>query len=478
MTTAQRNTLAVGQTAPAVASVVQALDLNWQARDALQHFLASRGGKLSVPTVSEINAYLEVSLEEHKPRTAFAQFGYLQAAAAQVWGTQETSHFALVLRNARVKPKGVRLNEWERATTAIARLPPEWQNLMANFLQRSRNNSVNPSRDSIWSASYTTAVARALARWWNYCAETGTDILPSGTSLEAFARDVHNDGEDCAVGSAAHYLTRIYAGFRTVLQPGYASEGCQFVVDSWREEGKALGTPTKTGNQYVTASAIYAHGFEIMAAARASSMYGTRSATAYRNGLLLAIAIALPQRARALSVLENGTTLQLLERPLIQIKIPGSALKKPEADKPNESFERVFDNDQLWDAIEEYFRMFRPLFDQGSMLFPSVHAQGGTISEARIGVIAGNLLTEQFGVRISIHLFRDNVATEASENMSSGPRIASALLDHHDEATTQRNYDRAEGVKAVHDHEDFLSRRRTKPTGLLTWETEPDDLLA
>jgi integrase len=476
MTAEQRNTLAVDQTASAVSSVVQSLNMNYQRRDALQHFLASRGSKLSVPTAAEISTYLEGDLKEHKPATAFARFSHLQAAAALVWGTQETSHFAMVLRDARVKTKNARLNEWERAASAIKRLPPEWRHPMMNFLRRSRDNLVNPSRGIVWSASYTTAVARALARWWDYCAETGTVTLPSGTSLEAFARYVHNDGEDCAVGSTSHYLTRIYSGFRTVLRPGYSSNGCQFVVDWWREKGKALGTPTKSGSQYVTASAIYAHGFEIMATALRSSMYGIRSATAYRNGLLLAIAIALPQRARALSVLEFGTTLKLLERPSIQIKIPGNALKVPEADKSNQKFERVFNNDELWDAIEEYVRTFRPLFDQGSMLFPSVHAQGGAISEARIGTIAGDLLLEKFGVRISVHLLRDNVATEASESMASGARTASSLLAHRDETTTQRNYDRAVGVKAVHDYEDFLSRRRRKPTGLLIWEPEPDEL--
>lgn len=64
-------------------------------------------------------------------------------------------------------------------------------------------------------------------------------------------------------------------------------------------------------------------------------------------------------------------------------------------------------------------------------------------------------------MRIPIHRFRDNVATEASENLIGGAYAAKTLLRHVDEAITLRHYDHAEGLKFAGEFEDFIEGRRT-----------------
>ncbi len=74
---------------------------------------------------------------------------------------------------------------------------------------------------------------------------------------------------------------------------------------------------------------------------------------------------------------------------------------------------------------------------------------------------------ERLGVRISIHRFRDNVATEASEAMPDGGRLAPSLLGHRDAATAARHYDHSEGMAAAQGFARVLAGRRTRRTDLL-----------
>ncbi|TDK43838.1 hypothetical protein [Antarcticimicrobium luteum] len=89
------------------------------------------------------------------------------------------------------------------------------------------------------------------------------------------------------------------------------------------------------------------------------------------------------------------------------------------------------------------------------------------ITSKHLGRLTGNLTEREFGVRIPIHRLRDNVATEASENLIGGAYAAKTLLRHVDESITGRHYDRSEGLKAAAEFEDFVERRRTVTTELI-----------
>jgi integrase len=250
------------------------------------------------------------------------------------------------------------------------------------------------------------------------------------------------------------------AGLAVATGGRFRSDACDFVVADWRERARAQGATTKSGSQLVGASALYGFGFRVMAEANACPMRGIRAATLFRNGLILAVGAALPERARALTWLEFDRTLTLIDRTHIHVDLPGKALKYPEARKAREGYDVVFENRGLAEALHAYRADFRHIFDDGLHLFPSVHGKSGAITSKHLGRLTGALTEREFGVRIPIHRVRDNVATEASENLIGGAYAAKTLLRHVDDSVTRRHYDRSEGLKATDEFEDFIETRR------------------
>lgn len=118
-------------------------------------------------------------------------------------------------------------------------------------------------------------------------------------------------------------------------------------------------------------------------------------------------------------------------------------------------------------AITKYFRDFRPIFDGGRLLFPSFHAPMQGISEKQVGQIAEDVTLRELGVRVSVHRFRDNVATEISETTTNGGPLASAVLGHRDSSTTVRHCDHSQFFQVASEYSDFVDLRRSVPTELL-----------
>ncbi len=381
----------------------------------------------AIPGRDDLTAHIDARVSPVGDK-AFEEFAHLQRVAACVWGAGRTSHFAIVLRNARVAPKRVKNDRWQKPQLAIKRLPMEWRMAMQQQADMSKSRSSIPGL-KIWGPDYTLAVSLALGRWAEYARVNGLALVPTGATLERYANwliDPSNADGRVSQRATSDYISRINAGLR-IVEPSSASNARAFVVRYWRERAKSAGTPTKTGKQLVGAVTIYDHGFDLIAAARARPVRGVRAATVFRNGLILVIGVSLPQRARALSALAFGSTLRILGDGAVHVRIPAEMLKVPEDCKDGDPFDVVWHNARLAAVLEEFRRDFRPLFDNGSCLFPNVHAPGQSISEKQIGVLAGDMTKSAFGVRIPIHRFRDNVATESSEHLTGG-RLATAVL--------------------------------------------------
>lgn len=422
------------------------------------------GGPLSaVPSVNELTEHLRLRQAE-VGGVAWAEFAYLQKIAAEVWGPEKTAHFARILRDARVKGKAKDGCRWERAVIMLSRLPEEWQAPLREHISISKKGKAVLGR-TIWSVSYAQSVISALTRWHIYCTEMGIPLTPTGGSLHRYATDLTSRIADRAPVSdrtAADYLQRIMSGLGIVAQRWFVSSACDYVVTDWSERAKSQDSHTKSGAQLVGASRIYTFGFELMQKARSRKMRGLHAAKDFRNGLLLAVAVALPERARALSTLEFDTNLWLVGKESIRIVLPGSALKLPEAQKHMTSVTFILENPSLAAALIEYRTTYRPLFDDGSCLFPSVHGKTGPVTERHLGRLAGDLLEAEFVTRVSLHRIRDNVATEASEVLHDGGRSATVLLRHRDRAVTQRHYDHSEGILAAVQFGRSIDARRTK----------------
>ncbi len=418
-----------------------------------------------IPSETELVAHL-AARRELVCDTALAEFAYLQAVAAERWDAAATSRFGRVLRQARARAATPRGSEWDVATRQAGFLPEDWRAPMLRQIDLSRAGLQLP-HVTLWSFSYTTSVLAALLRWLAHCAMTGVSRLATGLDLDRYAEGLVCDTDSqVSIRTAADYVARIAAGL-ALVEPTALSSGRDFVVRDWRERADRSPRHTKTGAQIVGAAAIYALGFEHMAAARAADMRGVRAATRFRDGLILALGAALPQRARALSALAFGSTLSLDAPGRIHVRIPATFQKMPEAEKASAPhFKKTFRNAGLAAALEEYRQDFRPIFDDGNALFPSVKSRGEAITRQQIGRLTGDLTLAAFGTRIPIHRVRDNVATEASEELSGGRLAASGLLDHRDVDVTGRHYDHSDAFKAGTEFDGYIDGRRQNPVDL------------
>ncbi len=419
-----------------------------------------------VPGKSELSAHLQSRLNAAGDK-ALSEFAYVQWVASKKWGAERTAHFGEVLRRYRVFPKPARKTCWQQATEAVLRLPAEWQSPLLDLIAISKAGQKKKDV-RLWSAAHMLNVATALNRWACFCRETATSTLPTGASLDRFGQHLireTSDGLQMTARSAADYLARVLSGMERI-EEGFASSACAFVSEDWCRRAQSLGSTTKTGSQLVSAVALYDLGFEHIEKAKAQAQRGLGAARLFRNGLILAFGAALPQRARALSCLSFGTTLELPIANTVQVKITAAMLKLPQARKLGAPFERSFVNPRLANALTEYQRNFRPIFDEGNALFPSVKCRNVAISEKQIGRLTGDMTQKEFGVRIPIHRVRDNVATDASEQMRAGGRAAASLLGHRSENTVARHYDHSEGVAAASAFGELLASHRVSGVAL------------
>lgn len=425
---------------------------------------ADEGGP--VPGKSELSAHLQSRLNAVGDK-AFSEFAYVQQVASKKWGAERTAHFGEVLRRYRVLPKPVRKTCWQQATEAVLRLPAEWQSPLLDVIAISKAGRKKKGI-RLWSAAHMLNVARALNRWACFCRETATSTLPTGASLDRFGQHLireTSDGLQMTTRSAADYLARVLSGIECI-EEGFASSACAFVSEDWCRRAQSLGSTTKTGSQLVSAVTLYDLGFEHIETAKSQAQRGLSAARLFRNGLILALGVALPQRARALRCLCFGNTVELPDAHSVHVKIPAAMLKLPEARKLGAPFERNFVNPRLAAALMEYQRSFRPIFDEGDVLFPSVMCRHVAISEKQISRLTGDMTQKAFGVRIPIHRVRDNVATDASEQMRAGGRAAASLLGHRSEKTVARHYDHSDGLAAANAFGELLASYRVSSVAL------------
>ncbi|TYB81714.1 site-specific integrase [Maritimibacter fusiformis] len=414
---------------------------------------------MPAPDHTEVSGYLEALCARLGEQYAAAELAYIQIGAPLLWGAPIAGMIGKILRQSRCTPKVAAKSIDERARNAISSLPQEWQGkLVAKLISEPGPNSEK------WSANHVQSVAHALARWCRASAVLGQELRPTGTSFHIYATDLRADG--VSDRSVADYLSRILSGFRVVADPSFHSTGCEHVIARHDALAKVAGRPTKTGAQIVGASTIFDLGVDLMDAARENGPRGLHVARDFRNGLLLSFAAALPQRARALSHLAFGTTVVLLEKPYVHVVLPGRMLKMREAKKRFAGYDKVLINPVLWSALDDYQRSFRPLFDDGPALFPSMVDMGAAITSPQLGRLVGDLTCKHLGVRVGIHRVRDNVATEASEEIQSGGYLAPALLGHKSAATTMDSYDHAQGMRAAREHGAHIAGLRSAPTTL------------
>ncbi|MEH6507902.1 MAG: hypothetical protein V7786_16660 [Sulfitobacter litoralis] len=307
-------------------------------------------------------------------------------------------------------------------------------------------------------------MAEALAGWARF---RNGDTWSALTGAEMVRYAAHLDGAGVWVSGVLSALTKVYMCYTHILSPGFCSKACQTVLRDLKGRATTAGPCRKTPSQVVPASLVYQTGIDMLDEARKGPSHDMQSATLYRNGLLLTVAAALPLRRRALASLDLATSFCLDDQQGIQIDIAGQFLKLRQDRKSYERFQAYVSSRALWGAVQEWVERFRPMFDDGTAMFPSVRVRGEALVSDVVGQVFGDTTEKRLGVRVPIHRIRDCVATEAIEEMDHGAGWARYLLGHKTAQTTTGFYDHSTGVAVSREFGRLVAARRSDPEDLL-----------
>ncbi len=425
-----------------------------------------RGGRNGPPSPADWEDFLALQREARGDDAAFSLVERLLPHVTVRWGADAAGVATRALRAARCALTCATATDWGRAEVAIARLPAEWQEPYRTVLLRSREAAGRPINPAgpVLSAATLRSTAYTLSAWRAWCDKAERSFSPSAGGFEDWANDMKALGH--TPGAIAGQLRAALIGLRLVC-PDADFRGAVWVASDWSDEACLVPPPTKPAAGVVPATEIFALGRRLVVEADAWPLRNITTACAYRDGLLLMVATALPQRARALSRLDSASTFRLLKQQIIRVDLPGRVLKRREGRKRLPGYHATLENPVLWEACDRYLRHYRPLFDEGSHLWPSTRRRGKALDPQRLSEIVAGLTQEHLGTHVSIHRLRDAVATEACEDMPEGGRIAPTLLGHADPRVTDRHYDHSAGVSAARDLAAVLPKAARRRPSLL-----------
>jgi len=229
------------------------------------------------------------------------------------------AHFANVLRAAEVTPKSPRRTSLRQMEQKCAFRPhDQWQSIFAGTIEVFRSWASEEGTSSLEVRALTQNVIRALRGWVAiYCRAQGIPMIPNGcgNTRLASARTVGSKG----FGEERHQIPinrdtyrEIKLVMRSVLLASAADVRLGVIFFFCRKkilEGEGSWTRSrirlheKTGAQLVGAS----RGSMIFASTLMQKLQGPAVFAAciarriFRDGILLSVAVALPQRARAIS---------------------------------------------------------------------------------------------------------------------------------------------------------------------------------
>lgn len=409
-------------------------------------FIEWRGEKLGPPSPAEWDEFLDSLLQTRGEASAFSLVKRLQPYLSDMWGYEVVNDLVYAARLRQCKPQFVSRTEWDKIDLAIERLqlPDDWREQLRICLKRSRDVTKTPlTRDIVYSAATLRGTVYTLSKWYRWCCASGRSLEPSAIALESWAQSMKTRG--LTPSTIGGRLRMVIMGLKIVF-PQTNFDGAAWVTSDWSAASRLVAPPTKHAAGVVPATDIFNLGRQLIAGINTQCLNRITAATAYRDGLLLMIAAALPQRARALSYLDSATTFRLLEWPLIRIDLPGRLLKRRHGKDNSRGYHATLDNSLLWEACAIYFRDHRPLLDDGTHLWSSLRRRGKSLDPQRLSGIIAHLTKKHLGIHVSIHRVRDAVATEVCEHVPSGGQIASRLLDHNDPRIVGRHYDHSTGV--------------------------------
>jgi len=193
---------------------------------------------------------------------------------------------------------------------------------------------------------------------------------------------------------------------------------------------------------------LVALGMQLMAEAdTAAADQPIVRATAYRDGLLIALLAHRPIRGRNLAAIICG-------QHLVRRGAGWWLLFQASETKTRQALELPFPADLVL-PLERYLTEYRPvLLFRGKQRTKSptsalwVSSHGTHMSYAAIGHQVRSRTGTAFGAALSPHLFRDCAATEIAITAPENARSIPSVLGHADPATAERHYNLAGSLEA------------------------------
>ena len=210
----------------------------------------------------------------------------------------------------------------------------------------------------------------------------------------------------------------------------------------------------------VRADKLAALGDSLMSEAEQLVVVDPRAgAILYRDGLVIALLIALPIRRRNLAMMR-------VDRHLIRDEMGYCMAFDAQETKTGERYDAPLP-DELTDRMHRYLSVHRPII-------AGAHDHDGLWASMKRCPMTPEALYERiqlhtraaFGHSVNPHLFRDIAATTLAIEDPANVQIASDLLGHSDPSTTERYYIQASMVEASRKYRNTVLALRDESGGV------------
>ena len=319
---------------------------------------------------------------------------------------------------------------WERACVAAQRLRPG--GVAARMKPSTRTSLVR-------AYGYLLEFCRRNS-FFDQNAEAGAHVMPE--VIDAFVDELHG-----RVGSVtrASYIGKIRR-IATILAPERDLIWLYEIEGDLRYEAR----PRPKYHRIVSSDRLLVLGLELIRRGETSN-YLTDLARArlVRDGLMIALLSLCPIRLRNLAELCVGRQLRRIGE-IWWIILDGAETKTGRPD------ERPVP-EILTGPIDRWLKHWGTLFRKPDDGFWS-STKGGPLAYTYVGHIITETTRRELGVAVNPHLFRDcavyTVATTAGDRMG----IASGLLQHTDQRTVEKYYNKGAMIGAVRRYQQILDQ--------------------
>jgi len=213
-----------------------------------------------------------------------------------------------------------------------------------------------------------------------------------------------------------------------------------------------LKQPRSKVHRLILAEVLVKAGLTLMIEADAAEpRTPLQRATQYRNGLMIALLACCPVRLKNFAALAiRSSIVQVKDCWWIVLTAQDTKEKRPD-----ERCVPTF----LSTYVDRYVSVYRAALARparsGSALWLSKNGEPMSYLGVEGTITRTTMATT--GISVSPHLFRVSAASTAAIHAASTPRLASGILDHRDERTTQQHYNRATSLTAATTYQEIVS---------------------